>query len=252
MKRFAIISDVHSNLDALLAVFEDFEQQGVEKVYCLGDMVGYGAHPREVVDIAMSSFNFVIRGNHDDAVTFKVPKKFNDTAARAVYWTRDKLKPNDYSRQSAFKRWDFLKKKLKDKMIIGNMIFAHGTPDSYFRYIDDERTAAQVLSKFTAGVKTLFVGHSHIPGIFEESNGAVRFLKWTTKDLPKLHRNRMIINVGSVGQPRDGDYRACYVVVAGDVFWYRRVEYDVELAVKAIYCRPGLPNDCGNRLRYGS
>jgi predicted phosphodiesterase len=251
MRRFAVISDIHSNLDALLAVLDDFREQEVEKVYCLGDLVGYGAHPREVVDIAMRDFEFVLRGNHDDAVTFKLPKKFNQAAAKAVFWTRERLKPKEYSRVSAFKRWDFLKSKLLDRVVIGDMLFAHGTPDSYLKYIDSERAAAQVFATLPKGINNVFVGHSHIAGTFVETSSGVKYLEWSSKDLPKLHNRRLIINVGSVGQPRDGDHRACYVVVDGRSFWYRRVEYDVELAIKSIYLRSGLPEECGNRLRYG-
>jgi predicted phosphodiesterase len=252
MQRFAVISDIHSNLDALLSVLDDIQEQDVEKVYCLGDLVGYGAHPREVVDIAMRDFEFVLRGNHDDAVTFKLPKKFHQAAAKAVFWTRERLKPKEYSRPSALERWKFLKSRLLNKVIIGDMLFAHGTPDSYLKYIDSERAAAQVFATLPPRITTVFVGHSHIAGTFAETSSGVKYLKWFSRELPKLRDMRLIINVGSVGQPRDGDYRACYVVVDGDNFWYRRVEYDVELAVKAVHSRPGLPEECGNRLRYGS
>jgi predicted phosphodiesterase len=251
MQRFAVISDIHSNLDALLAVLDDIEQQGIEKIYCLGDLVGYGGCPREVVDFAMRDFEFVLRGNHDDAVTFRLPKKFNVTAAKAILWTRERLKPKEYSRESTFNRWEFLRSKLLKRVVIADMLFAHGTPDSYLRYIDSERSASQVFSALQPGITTVFVGHSHIAGAFVEDSAGIDYLKWSSKELPKLRKRRLIINVGSVGQPRDGDYRACYVVVEGNSFCYRRVEYDVELAIKTVYSRPGLPRECGSRLRYG-
>jgi predicted phosphodiesterase len=251
MRPFAVISDIHSNLDALLAVLDDIKEQGVEKIYCLGDLIGYGAHPREVVDIAMRDFEFVVRGNHDDAVTFKLPRKFNKSAAQAVFWTRERLKPKEYSRASALKRWEFLKSGLRSKVIIDDMVFAHGTPDSCLKYIDSERTAAQVFSTLPPGIVDVFVGHSHIAGVFVETTSGVKYLEWSSRDLPKLHNRRLIINVGSVGQPRDGDHRACYLVVDGKSFSYRRVEYDVELAIKSVCLRSGLPDVCGSRLRYG-
>ncbi len=252
MRSFAIVSDIHSNLDALLSVLDDFEEQEVGKVYCLGDLVGYGAHPLEVIDIAMQDFEWVLRGNHDDAVTYKIPKYFNETAANAVYWTRDRLKPERFSRPHAVKRWEFMRKKLKDNVAIGDMAFGHGTFDSYFKYIDNAKHAKEAFEKFPPKVRVLFVGHTHIPGIWEEASDGVRYYKYDSEELPVLRKNRLIVNVGSVGQPRDGDTRSCYIVVEGDTFRYRRIKYDVDMAVKAIHQRIGLPNGCGNRLRFGT
>lgn len=252
MRRFAIISDIHSNLDALLAVLEDFEEQGIERIYCLGDLVGYGAYPMEVIDVAMQNFVWVLRGNHDDAVTYKIPKNFNETAAQAVFWTRDRLKPRLYSRPHAFDRWEFVRKKLRDKVRIGEMAFGHGTMDSYFIYIDSVEHAGEAFGAFPPEVKVLFVGHTHIPCVWEKDHKEVLFHKYDAQNLPPMRKNPLIINVGSVGQPRDGDPRACYVIVEGDSFRYRRVDYDVKMAVEAIHCRAGLPDQCGNRLQFGT
>lgn len=252
MKRFAIVSDIHANLDALLAVLDDFEEQEIDKVYCLGDLVGYGAHPLECIDIAMADFEWVLRGNHDDAVTYKIPKYFNETAAKAVYWTRDRLKPKQYSRPHAVKRWKFMRKELKDKVTVGDMGFGHGTLDSYFKYIDNTKHAKQVFDSIPPSMNVLFVGHTHIPGIWEKTENGLNYYKFNSEKLPVMRKNPMIVNVGSVGQPRDGDTRACYIVVEGDSLFYRRVSYDIDMAVKAIHHRIGLPNECGNRLRFGS
>ena len=252
MKRFAVISDVHANLDALLAVLDDFEEQEIDKVYCLGDLVGYGAHPLEVIDIAMQDFEWVLRGNHDDAATYKIPKYFNQTAAQAVYWTRDRLKPKTYSRPHAVKRWEFMRKKLKDKAVIGDMGFGHGTLDSYFHYIDTAKNAKKAFDGLPPSINILFVGHTHIPGVWENTEKGMNYYKCNSEILPLMRKNRLIVNVGSVGQPRDGDTRACYVVVEGNKLYFRRVLYDLDMAVKAIHHRVGLPNDCGNRLRFGS
>ncbi len=252
MARFAVISDIHSNLEALVVVLEDFENQKIDKIYCLGDLVGYGAHPLEVIDIAMEDFEWVLRGNHDDAVTYKIPKYFNETAAAAVYWTRDRLKPMQYSRPHAFKRWEFMREHLQSKVVIDDMAFGHGTFDSYFKYVDSINAAKEVFSKLPPTIKTLFVGHTHIPGVYEKVASDIKYYKYDDENLPLLRKNPLIINVGSVGQPRDGDRRACYVVVEGDKFHYRRVEYDVQMALEAIHRRVGLPDDCGDRLRHGS
>jgi predicted phosphodiesterase len=252
LKRFAVVSDIHSNLDALLAVLDDFDEAQVEKVYCLGDLVGYGAHPLEVIDIAMQDFEWVLRGNHDDAVTYKIPKYFNQTAAQAVYWTRDRLKPKKYSRPHAVERWEFMRKKLRDKEVVGDMAFGHGTLDSYFKYVDSAKHAAQVFESMSNKTKILFIGHTHIPGVWEKTPTGMNYYKFSDENLPQLRNNPLIINVGSIGQPRDGDTRACYLVVEGDSIFYRRVSYDLDMAVKAVHRRVGLPNECGNRLRFGN
>lgn len=253
--RIAVISDIHANLPALKAVMKDIRSQKAEKIYCLGDLVGYGPNPREVVDIAMLKFEFTLRGNHDEAVTFKLPRHFNPIAAKSVFWSREKLKPQrsrNISSQS-FRRWSFLRKKLKDVVRIDDFMFAHGTPKSFYDYIDGIKAAKKVFAMLPIDVTTLFVGHSHIPVVFAETEQGIRILNYDTPKLPKLRRYRMIINVGSVGQPRDGDVRACYVMMDDETneFYYRRIEYDVEEAVRLIYSRVGLPKDNAHRLRGG-
>ena len=251
--KIAVISDIHANLPALNAVMKDIRAQKIKKIYCLGDLVGYGPNPREVVDIAMLRFEFTLRGNHDEAVTYKLPRHFNPVAAKSVFWSREKLKPHGRVSPQSFRRWSFLKKKLKDVVQIDDFMFAHGTPKSFYDYIDSIKAAKKVLAVLPVDVTTLFVGHSHIPVVFVETEQGIRILNYDTPKLPKLREHRMIVNVGSVGQPRDGDVRACYVVIDDETneFYYRRVEYDVEETVRLIYARAGLPKDNAHRLRGG-
>lgn len=249
----AVIADIHANLPALKMVLKDIREQGAEEIYCLGDLVGYGPNPREVVDIAMKRFRFTLRGNHDEAVTYKIPHNFNPIAARSVFWTRSVMKPPPKATIQAIKRWTFLRKKLEDVVQVDDLMFAHGTPTSFYDYIDSIKAAQKVFSSLPPDVTTLFVGHSHIPMVFVEAAEGIRILNYDSPKLPRLREFRMIINVGSVGQPRDGDPRACYVMVDTEksIFWYRRVEYDVEETIKMIYARAGLPKDNAHRLRGG-
>lgn len=250
--KLAVISDVHSNLHALRAVLDDIDRHGVKKVFCLGDLVGYGGNPKRVVDLARK-FDLVLRGNHDDAVTYRLPHDFNPTAARAVSWTRAQLKADFNSPRPALRRWKFMRKGLKRAARVDNLMFAHGTPWSYFQYIDSVELAGKVLEKLPSEVNSLFIGHTHVAGVYaEDSDGFVRWIGPYAKSYPKIGTLRMIINVGSVGQPRDGDRRASYVLISGDRFYYRRVPYNIHSAVKAVKKKNGLPNYSGDRLLDGA
>ncbi len=110
-ERIAIISDIHANLEALTAVMNDIRSRRVKKIYCLGDLIGYGADPNLVINIAMENFEFVIKGNHDEAISYKIPKRFKRLAATAAYWTRKRVKPRrapGYREQRT--RWTYLKR----------------------------------------------------------------------------------------------------------------------------------------------
>ena len=248
--RFAIVSDIHANIQALEAVLKDIERHRVKNIFCLGDLVGYGGNPREVIDLAMN-FNFCLRGNHDDAVTFRVPSQFNIVAAKAVMWTRERLMPQQHSTTHMRKRWNFLRRKLKRFVQVQDMLFAHGTPESFFEYVDSPATAARLLDDPKYDVKTIFVGHTHVGGVFFRDNGKIRFLHSSSPKMPELGSRRLIINAGSVGQPRDGDIRACYVLVGDKGFYFRRIPYDVKTTIDTIFYKQGLPNDSGQRLAEG-
>ncbi len=245
MKR-ALISDIHGNLEALNAVLEDIRQQGISEVYCLGDIVGYGPNPRECLDKVME-LDVCILGNHDEAVLFD-PVGFNLVALRAILWTRDQLKRRRGESVAAMRHQDFLGA-LPRIHTEGDFMFVHGSPrDPINEYVfeDDVYNPQKMEALFDRIERYCFQGHTHMPGVFtrreffspEECNFQYR-----------LTDEKVMINVGSVGQPRDGDPRACYVVLTDDQVTFRRVEYDIDTTVEKIYAIVDLENSLGDRLR---
>jgi diadenosine tetraphosphatase ApaH/serine/threonine PP2A family protein phosphatase len=245
----AIISDIHSNYEALQAVLADIEQQGVTDIYCLGDVIGYGPNPRECIDAIMKC-NLVILGNHDQGALFD-PDGFNRTAEMAIFWTRSQLESSMDSRSIREKRWEFLAERPRSHKE-GDYLFVHGSarnPLNEYVFPEDIYNQRKMERIFQLVDKYCFQGHTHVPGIFTEDN---RFL--TPDDVDhhyKLEGSKTLFNVGSVGQPRDLDPRACYVLLDGESVRYRRVEYDIDTTIKKIYAVPELDNFLGDRLREG-
>lgn len=236
-ERIAIVSDIHSNLEALVAVLKDIERYRVSRIFCLGDLVGYGPNPNECLDLAERNFDFVIKGNHDQAVSHKIPKVFKDVAANAAYWTKTRVKPKHTGAVDVQnERWSFLKKMPKTQEH-GVWLMAHGTPWSNLDYVYEEFEAAQVFEARRFNFNVCFLGHTHIPGFFlEDTNGDVYYGDGEEGIRYKIGAERAIINVGSVGQPRDGDPRACWVLAHSDgTFSYHRVKYEVEKTADKIY-----------------
>ena len=247
MKR-ALISDVHSNLEALLAVLDDIRSQGISEIYCLGDIIGYGPNPRECLDYAMEC-NVAILGNHDQAAMFD-PDGFNPVALRAVYWTREQL-DQGLTRPEVNRRWDFLGE-LPRSCDEGQFMFVHGSPrepTNEYVFPEDVYNQRKMQILFDRISLYCFQGHTHIPGVFtaggdflspDECNYEYRF----TGD-------KAMINVGSVGQPRDGDPRPCYTILTEESVTFRRIEYDKDETIKKIYAQADLDNMLGDRLREG-
>ncbi len=243
-------------MEALQAVLDAIRDQGAEEIVCLGDLVGYGPRPAECLDAAMG-FSWTIRGNHEEAV-LKGAFGFNPSAREAIDWTRSQLKPRWTSTKQKKDRWEFLKE-MPVRQEVGDILFVHGSPrDPTMEYIlksdcedffgEPPRKIADILSRIG---RLCFVGHSHVPGIITED---CEFLTPPEIDYEFrcIGQAKSIVNVGSVGQPRDGDYRACYVTLDGDVIRYHRVEYDVDATVRAIEEIPELNDRNGVRLRYGA
>jgi diadenosine tetraphosphatase ApaH/serine/threonine PP2A family protein phosphatase len=245
----AILSDIHSNLEALQAVLEDVAAQGVKDIYCLGDIVGYGPNPRECLELAMD-FQLTLKGNHDEAALID-PKDFNPTAERATYWTREQIDAPVRNRQARDRRWEFISE-LPLTHRDGDFLFVHGSPVSpLHQYVFPEDVYDQrKMDRIFKLVKCYcFQGHTHIPGVFTEdlqffSPDEINFV-W------ELDGRKTLCNVGSVGQPRDTDRRACYVLLDGKTIRYRRVEYDFETTARKIYEVPALDRFLGDRLRSG-
>lgn len=245
----AIISDIHSNLEALQAVLADIGKHQVDEIYCLGDIVGYGPNPRECVDLVMKC-KLVLLGNHDQGAMFD-PEGFNPPAERAIFWTRSQLEQAAGDRQAKQQRWDFLAERPRSHRENGFM-FVHGSarnPLNEYVFPEDIYNQRKMERIFALVERYCFQGHTHVPGVFTEN---LQFHSPEEIDYSyRLDGRKTLCNVGSVGQPRDGDWRACYVLLDGDTINYRRVEYDIDTTVKKIYAVPDLENFLGDRLRDG-
>ena len=251
--RRAIISDIHSNLEALQAVLADIDSQQVDEIVCLGDIVGYGPNPCECLDIVMRKAKFSILGNHDQAALFD-PEGFNPVALRAIYWTRDQLDDSSGGRQAvANRRWDYISELEKHRRV-GEFLFVHGSPrDPTNEYVFPETIydEAKMRSMFERVERYCFQGHTHMPGVFTTDFDFIDPARCDHQF--ELGREKLMVNVGSVGQPRDENPRSCYVILDDDAkrFYFRRVEYDVEKTIKKIYAAADLDNMLGDRLRTG-
>jgi len=247
---FAIISDIHGNLEALESVLADIGRHPVSAIYCLGDIIGYGPNPIECLEHAMK-WDLTILGNHDQAVIFD-PEGFGQNAERAIFWTRRVL---EASRRDDL--WSFLAERPRVHRE-DDFLFVHGSPRSPVReYIFPEDIYNQrKMAQLSALIKQYcFCGHTHVPGVFvapSEPEGNWQFLApEECNHFWRFDGRKTIVNVGSVGQPRDGDSRACYVTVDGWDVTFHRVEYDWRKTRDKIYAIPDLDNFLGDRLDEG-
>jgi predicted phosphodiesterase len=240
---YALISDVHGNLEALLSVVKCLEscREKIDRVVCLGDIVGYGADPGECIRITREISDVILAGNHDFAVCGQTDiEDFNMYAKEAVLWSRDALNEGEIN---------FLKG-LPLKYEEKNIDFVHSSlhhPESW-RYLLDSTDAYidfQIMDK-----EVLFVGHTHVPVIFEDDGKKVRTLN--PSELSLNSQSKYIINPGSVGQPRDGDPRASFAFFDSDRAYIEivRIDYNIKKAQKKIL-NAGLPEVLATRLGYG-
>lgn len=248
MKR-AILSDIHGNLEALTAVLQDVADQGVDAIYCLGDIVGYGPNPRECVDLAMQ-FRASVLGNHDQGALFD-PEGFSAGAERAIFWTRSQLEDARGDTEAALRRWNFLCE-LPRQIREDQILFVHGSarnPLNEYVFPEDVHNPRKLARIFSFVEGTCFQGHTHVPGVFTEDG---RFLvPCECAQRYRCQGQRAMINVGSVGQPRDGDPRASYVLLQDNFVEFRRIPYPVETTVEKIYAVAELDRFLGERLREG-
>jgi len=248
MKR-ALISDIHSNLESLEAVLADIQQQQIGEVYCLGDIVGYGPNPCECIDRIMNC-RVCLLGNHDQGALFD-PEGFNSGAERAIFWTRNQIENSGDNPSVRHRRWDFLGE-LPRNYQDGTLLFVHGSarnPLNEYVFPEDVYNRRKLEKIFALVERHAFQGHTHVPGIFTES---LKFFSLEELDYQYgLDKEKTMVNIGSVGQPRDGDPRACYVVLEDELVRFRRVEYQIEKTIEKIYEIPELDNFLGDRLRDG-
>jgi predicted phosphodiesterase len=246
----AIISDIHSNLEALQAVMSDIDKRGIKEIICLGDIIGYGPNPRECLDIARR-FKFTILGNHDEAALWTDQvESFNPVARAAVEWTRTLLE-DPKERTSNAKRWDFLGE-LQRTYRENSNLYVHGSPRKPVReyvFPEDIANRAKMDDLFSKIEHVCFIGHTHMPGIFTQD---LTFKPpQEVFNLYDIDSRKTIVNVGSVGQPRDGDTRACYVAIDGTRVEFVRVQYRFEDTMKKIYSITELDNFSADRLAEG-
>jgi len=251
----AIVSDIHSNIHALNAVLEDARACSVQRVVCLGDVIGYGAHPIECIDAART-FDFCLRGNHEDGIAGKLDL-FNEDARQAALWTRRLLKAGLLAPEEKKNRWQFVQERPRRREEEGAM-FVHGSPrNPVWEYLFDfdcadlfGRASDKVMENLALVSEFCFVGHTHVPGVIDDGG---RFIHLEALGDPfELETGaKAIVNVGSVGQPRDGDPRASYALFDGRKVTFRRVEYDVAAACQDIIAEPDLPDSAGQRLLQG-
>jgi diadenosine tetraphosphatase ApaH/serine/threonine PP2A family protein phosphatase len=240
--KIALLSDVHGNLPAFQAVVEDIGRAGVDETWCLGDLVGYGAQPDECVALATETCDACLIGNHDLVVLDKLPiEDFSAHAAAAARWTRDRigaeaveflssLEPKDESREVAL---------------------YHASPrDPVWEYVLSSLVAEACLDEMDARLGA--IGHSHVALWFKRRDGEMSGKPAEGGTELEVGHGDWLINPGAVGQPRDGDPRAAWLLLdtAGWSVNWRRVEYPIEQAAQKIE-EAGLPRVLADRLYYG-
>lgn len=246
--RALVVSDLHSNAEALRAVMNKVRRKKFDTVICLGDFVGYGAQPNQVLDTmrTMRAKKVYLRGNHDRvAAGLDDAHGFNHAAKEAALWTRDHLSaPN--------------RRFLRDLAVGpvragGEVLLCHGSPYDEDEYVFNVHHAAQVLALFESPF--ILFGHTHLPAVFSiDDQRNVRGFAVRGEATVKLAKGlRFLINPGSVGQPRDRNSHASFVIFDSEkrTVQFFRVEYDIPKAQAAIL-KAGLPDILAARLKYGT
>ena len=273
---FAVISDIHSNLEALQAVLDDIEQRGVREVVCLGDVLGYGPNPKECLDLIRERCRLCIMGNHDHAVMYE-PSNFNLAAERACFWTRQVLE-QEPDKELRAARWQYLGS-LPVRYNDPDILYVHASPrrpiNEYIFPEDVFTNPQKVVANFERFDRQLcFIGHTHQPGVFLDDPYFDPPNELPDSPYFEMEDERAIVNVGSVGQPRDRDPRASYVLVtrhddnpdnspsarslvnvalgcAVEQVEFIRLEYELEATVQKILAEPALDDLLGTRLYEG-
>jgi predicted phosphodiesterase len=243
----AIISDIHANVEALQAVLADIDSRGIQRIICLGDVVGYGPNPLECMDLVMKRCEFSLMGNHDFAIFYE-PANFNPAAENASFWTRAQFDSDpDVDRRN--NRWRYLGS-MPTRMAGDRFVCFHGSPrkpvNEYVFAADIYSAPAKMAAIFDRIQHLCFVGHTHVPGVFVPDPDF--YAPEEMDNRYKITDERAMINVGSVGQPRDRNPQASYVILTNEAVDFIRVPYDVQTTVNKIKAIDALDNFLGIRL----
>ena len=242
--RYALLADIHANLAAFTAVLADIESQGgVEEVWCLGDVVGYGPDASRCIELLRQQNHVMVSGNHDLAAIGKLDiANFNPDAAYTCRWTAQQLNPEDISYLGG----------LPSVIEKGDITLVHGSPrEPIWEYLVSVGGAKENFTHFKS--RLCLVGHSHMPLVFKlDESGNCSFSRFSPGIGLMLGKSRLIINPGGVGQPRDGDPRASYAIYDSDgaVVRLYRVDYDIS-ATQVRMTRQNLPMRLVARLQHG-
>jgi diadenosine tetraphosphatase ApaH/serine/threonine PP2A family protein phosphatase len=244
--RIGIFSDVHANLEALQAVLSEYQRNHIDRYVCLGDIVGYGANPNECCQIVRDLTDLVVLGNHDAACSGRLSAEWFNSAARTAV--------EEHQRMLAAVHMRWLSQ-LPYRIELDDMLLCHGSPyqQEEFPYILDETDVEDIILHVPTHAPLIFVGHTHRGTTFiYRETPAERVWEDTRETIQILPENRYVFNVGSVGQPRDGDWRASYAIFDTEAraFELRRIEYDVDVASEKIE-RLGFPAVLSERLFLG-
>jgi len=251
MEETAFVSDIHANLEALTAVLEDIQEQGVDRIACLGDLIGYGADPVAVINkVREMDMDFVLRGNHDEAI-LNGAFDFNPLAQKSIDWTRATLEDED-SDLIAFLGEQSPSRSRDD------LLFVHASPrDPVMEYLlpSDcfslmKEVPSKIKENFELVERLCFLGHTHKPGVITEE-AEYHVPDSFNFEFSFDEDRKYIVNVGSVGQPRDGDSRSCYAISDGTQVRYRKVPYDIGSAQEKIRAVNELDNRLADRLANG-
>jgi len=238
MPQTALFSDIHGNLEALKAIVNDARAQGITNFACLGDLVGYGPDPSGCVAMVQEIGCACVKGNHDDdASNDRDLWNLSDNARESLLWTREHLSESQ-------KTW---LRELPYQRRLGRNMLVHSTLEepSSWHYVHNKFDAEMALSK--QKVPVCFFGHTHVPVCYQSNNQGTK--KISDSEISLAKDMRYLVNVGSVGQPRDGDPKACYVIFdsTANTLSYRRVDYNIGEVVRGI-ADAGLSPDLGARL----
>jgi diadenosine tetraphosphatase ApaH/serine/threonine PP2A family protein phosphatase len=242
--RYGILGDIHGNLGALEAVLGRLAAESVDCLLSVGDVVGYGAAPTECIALLREAGARVVMGNHDAAAIDRLDTTcFNQYARAAVAWTKEQLSDEDVAWMST----------LPLTLQLDHCVVAHGTlhRPELFDYIQNTTDADASLDMLTLPV--CFVGHTHVPvALLRLRDDPLRTAYTIDPEIDIAETTRALVNVGSIGQPRDEDSRAAYAVYDSDAqrVWIRRVEYDIDVEAKRIRSA-GLPPMLADRLYLG-